>query len=99
VKYNSLITEFLRYYFVSARDKLLEERYGGAQPNISQTIIRNTKIPLPPLPIQKKIASILSAIDQKIEAEGTKKKALDDLFKSLLHNLMTAKIRVNHLEA
>ena len=33
-----------------------------------------------------------------IEAEENKKKALDELFKFLLHNLMTAKIRVNHLE-
>jgi len=54
-------------------------------------------VPLPPLPIQQKIASILSAIDAKIEAEENKKKALEELFKSLLHNLMTAKIRVNKL--
>jgi type I restriction enzyme S subunit len=55
-------------------------------------------IPLPPLPVQQKIASILSAVDEKIEAEENKKKALEDLFKTLLHNLMTAKIRVNQLE-
>ncbi|PNR87802.1 hypothetical protein X925_08020 [Petrotoga sp. 9T1HF07.CasAA.8.2] len=67
-------------------------------PNLSSSRLKNFKIPLPPLPIQQKIASILSAIDQKIEAEESKKKALEDLFKSLLHNLMTAKIRVNHLE-
>jgi type I restriction enzyme S subunit len=79
-----LSTNFLRYYFVSAREKLLEERYGGAQPNISQTVIRNTKIPHPPLPDQQKIASILSAVDKKIEAEETKRKSLDELFKSLL---------------
>jgi len=56
------------------------------------------KIPLPPLPDQHRIASILSTIDQKIELEENKKKALDELFKSILHNLMTAKIRVNHLD-
>lgn len=56
------------------------------------------QIPLTPLPEQKKIAAILSAIDQKIEAEENKKKALEDLFNTLLHNLMTAQIRVNHLE-
>jgi type I restriction enzyme S subunit len=60
--------------------------------------IAQLKIPLPPLPTQQKIASMLSAIDEKIEAEENKKKALEDLFKTLLHNLMTAKIRVNNLE-
>jgi len=60
--------------------------------------IANLNLPLPPLPTQQKIASILSAIDAKIEAEENRKKALDDLFKSLLHNLMTAKIRVNQME-
>jgi len=66
-------------------------------PNLSGSRLKGFIIPLPPLPIQQKIASILSAIDAKIEAEENKKKALEELFKSLLHNLMTAKIRVNHL--
>lgn len=56
--------------------------------------IPHIKIPLPPLPIQQKIAEILSAVDQKIQAEENKKKALNELFKSLLYNLMTGKIRV-----
>jgi type I restriction enzyme S subunit len=60
--------------------------------------IRRLLIPLPPLPTQQKIASLLSTIDRKIEAEENKKIALDELFKSLLHNLMTGKVRVNHLE-
>jgi type I restriction enzyme S subunit len=67
----------------------------GGQPLISQSIVYSQYIPLPPLPIQQKIASILSAIDAKIEAEENKKKSLEDLFKTLLHNLMTAKIRVD----
>jgi len=70
----------------------------GGQPLISQSIVYSQSIPLPPLPIQQKIASILSAIDAKIETEENKKKALEELFKALLHNLMTAKIRVNNLE-
>ncbi len=60
-------------------------------------VLANLKIPLPPLQTQKKIASILSAVDEKIEKEENKKKALEELFKSMLHNLMTAKIRVKDL--
>ena len=65
------------------------------QANYNRNEINKLKIPLPPLPVQQKIASILSAIDAKIEAEENKKKSLEELFKTLLHNLMTAKIRVD----
>jgi len=34
----------------------------------------------------------------KIEAEENKKKSLEDLFKTLLNDLMTARIRVKNLE-
>ena len=60
-------------------------------------VLANFKFPLPPLPTQQKIASILSVIDEKIQAEENKKKALEDLFKSMLHNLMTGRIRVKDL--
>jgi len=67
-------------------------------PNLSSSRLKDFIFPLPPLPTQQKIASMLSAIDEKIEAEENKKKALEDLFNTLLHNLMTARIRVNHLD-
>lgn len=37
-------------------------------------------------------------VDEKIEKEENKKKALEELFKSMLHNLMTGKIRVKDLD-
>ena len=75
-----------------------ENQRVSSYPAVTDKDILNQYIPLPPLPIQQKIASILSAIDAKIEAEENKKQALEELFKTLLDNLMTAKIRVNHLE-
>ena len=66
---------------------------------VPKNVLKNVLMSLPPLPTQQKIAYILSTVDKKIEAEENKKKALNELFKSLLHNLMTAKIRVNHPEA
>jgi len=92
---------FFNFYFnwevTQSRLKYLATR-GVSQSNISATKLKTFSLPLPPLPVQQKIASILSAIDDKIEAEENKKKSLEELFKTLLHNLMTAKIRVNHLE-
>ena len=90
------VNRFLLYWLIF--DDIEKSTSGTTRKKLNQNVMKNILIPLPPLPIQQKIASILSAIDQKIEAEENKKKALEDLFKSLLHNLMTAKIRVNHLE-
>jgi len=94
--YPEYITNYLRTEI--ARDNLISSSGKVAITNINQGMLGEIKIPLPPLPTQQKIASILSAIDAKIEAEENKKQALEELFKSLLHNLMNAKIRVNHLE-
>jgi len=97
---DSLYKSFVMYYFITDefQNHIKINIMQSAQGNISPKQIETFPIPLPPLPEQQKIASILSAIDEKIEAEENKKKALEELFKTLLHNLMTAKIRVNQLE-
>jgi len=89
-----LSSNFLFYVFMYRRSKLLSERYGGAQPNISQTVIKAFNIPLPPLHEQHEIVRILQAVDKKLQAEEARKQALEELFKTLLYNLMTGKIRV-----
>jgi type I restriction enzyme, S subunit len=57
---------FPRYVFHCLQSKInhfLSRAAGGAQPNISQGIIRETKIPLPPLNEQRRIAAILDKAD------------------------------------
>lgn len=85
-------------FFVVSRDEFVssvsEHQRGSSYPAITDNDVKNGFIPLPPLPVQQKIAEILKAIDDKIEKEEAKKKALENLFKSMLHNLMTGKIRV-----
>ena len=94
---------YLDYHYLRdvIETKLEELRVGSIGTStkfLTLKMLLNLEIPLPHLPTQQKIASILSTVDKKIEAEENKKKALDELFKSLLHNLMTGKVRVNHLE-
>jgi type I restriction enzyme, S subunit len=47
---------------------------------------------------QTEIAQSLRQIDRKIKAETIRGNALEALFRSLLHHLMTGKVRVNDLD-
>jgi type I restriction enzyme M protein len=53
------IPEFLYYYLLSQTDYLISQSTGGAQPNISQAIIRKLKIPLPPIETQQQIVDTI----------------------------------------
>lgn len=58
--------EFLFWFLRQHRHKFIEISKGGAQPNISQTVINSTLIPVPDKKLQKQVTDIL----QKIEKEG-----------------------------
>lgn len=55
--------KYLYYALQSKVPVWLSQRVGGGQPNISQGIVKDTKIPLPPLSEQKRIADILDKAD------------------------------------
>lgn len=65
---DKFIPEFLYFYLRSQTQKMIGLSSGGAQPNISQNIIRKLKIPTPPKDIQRKIISMLSKEQAAIEA-------------------------------
>ena len=91
------LISYLFYYLQKpdVRQSLASKMEGttGRQ-RLPKEALLNALIPLPPLEEQQKIAQILQSIDQRIEKEEKYKNALQNLFKSLLHNLMTGKIRV-----
>jgi len=95
----SSITEFLANYLrlPEVRQTLVAKMEGttGRQ-RLPRSVLLNLPIPLPPLSEQQEIARILRTVDEKIQAEEARKQALEALFKSLLHHLMTAKIRLPH---
>lgn len=65
---DKLLPEFIYYCFLAKKEELVSQAVGNAQPNISQSKIRNTEVPILPLPEQKQIVAILDeafeAIDQ-----------------------------------
>ena len=56
------------------------------------------KTAVPSLSEQKKIAEILELVDTKIDVESRKLASLRELFRTLLHHLMTAKTRVHDID-
>jgi type I restriction enzyme S subunit len=67
------------------------------QVSVNTSDLYNLKLPLPPLHEQKRIAEILSQIDQAIEKEQQYKEKLEKLKQGLMQDLLTGKVRVNHL--
>ncbi|HDG98547.1 MAG TPA: restriction endonuclease subunit S, partial [Desulfobacterales bacterium] len=87
---------FLVYALTSERgqEQIHQRATKTSQPKLALTRIRQIPVPFPPLSEQREIAHILQTVDRKIEAEEARKEALDALFRSLLHYLMTAKVRL-----
>ena len=56
---DKFVPEFLYWILKSQREFLVALSGGGAQPNISQNIIRKLTIPLPPLHVQQEIVTVL----------------------------------------
>ncbi|MEZ4911933.1 MAG: restriction endonuclease subunit S [Saprospiraceae bacterium] len=61
-KSSAIEPKYLFNFLLNKRQKLISQGTGGAQPNISQTILKNLSIPFAPLPIQRAIVSKIEAL-------------------------------------
>jgi len=71
---------------------------GAANPTLNRNIVHSEKIAIPPIDQQTEIANSLEATEKKISINKNRKYLFQDLFRTLLHELMTAKLRVHELE-
>ena len=62
-----ILPKFLFYLLKGKKEFLITQSTGGAQPNISQKIIRNLQIPLPSLSIQENIVAELDGYQKIID--------------------------------
>ena len=75
--------QYLFWALRASLPDLLSQRVGGAQPNISQSIIRRLGIRLPPLPEQRRIADILDRAEALRAKRRETLTQLDDLSHSI----------------
>lgn len=92
-----LSNDFLYYALKHFITSFLSLAYGNVFNTITRETFKEILIPLPPLPEQQRIASILSQIDEVIEKEQAYKEKLERIKKGLMEDLLTGKVRVNHL--
>ena len=67
--------------------------------NLNTGTIDSLPLPLPPtLGEQREIVAILDAINRKIDLHRRKRAVLEELFKALLHKLMTGEVAIRDLD-
>lgn len=71
---------------------LLRQRVGGAQPNISQQIVRGLKIPIPPIALQKRFSTQVAEIHKLETAQASSNSNIERLFQSLQHRAFDGEI-------
>lgn len=92
---NEKVNNWYLIYFLMRETLILVSRARMTTvPILHKTNFERIPVFLPPLPEQRAIAEMLRAVDEKIQAEENRKAALQSLFRSMLHHLMTGKVRV-----
>lgn len=85
---DSIDSKYIYNFLFHKKQDLVKQGIGGAQPNISQTILKKLAIPLPPLETQQAIVSkleeLFSALDKGIEDLKTAQQQLKTYRQSVL---------------
>jgi type I restriction enzyme S subunit len=85
--------KYLYCYLLHFRENLIAQAWGGAQPNISQGIIKGLSIPLPPIEEQmrivEKIEKLFAKIDEVVALRRSALGASAALLPSALHHVFS----------
>lgn len=87
------------YFYTVCRSHLIGNQidavaFGSAQPQLTVKLIKNLKLPIPPLPEQQKIAKILSTWDKAITTTEKLIETSQQQKKALMQQLLTGKKRL-----
>lgn len=93
---NAVLHKYLFYFARSAKEAFIKKAKGGAQPNISQEIIKAHEIPLPPLAEQQRIVDRIESLFTKLDEAKEKLQEVVDGFETrksaILHKAFTGEL-------
>ncbi|MBF8984537.1 restriction endonuclease subunit S [Lutibacter sp. B2] len=91
-----LFYKYLFYYLISQKDSFIKKGKGGAQPNISQGVIKQHECPLPPIAEQQRIVDTIESLFEKLDkAKELAQNALDSFGNrkaAILHKAFTGEL-------
>jgi len=85
-------SEFLYYFLNNEKENFIAKGKGGAQPNISQALIKEHPIPLPPLAEQKVIADKLDTLLAKVDNTRARLERIPEILKSFRQSVLAAAV-------
>jgi type I restriction enzyme S subunit len=86
--------EFFFHYLLTQYENIRSHSNSAGQSNLSGALVKEIKVPFPPLPEQKKIAQILSTWDKAITATEQLIANSQQQKKALMQQLLTGKKRL-----
>lgn len=91
-----VLPRYLMYWLdtESCQTEIKAQTLKNAQPKLGLGRIKTLPVALPTISEQEDIVHALDAVRQKRQVAERKRNALQDLFRTLLHELMTGKVRV-----
>jgi type I restriction enzyme S subunit len=82
----------------SGKDQATAAKHGLAQQHLNVGAVKRVQVPLPTIEEQSVIVRALAAVDAKREVHVGTARKFGVLFRTLLHQLMTAQVRVHDLD-
>lgn len=95
-----IVPDFVLWFMQTRYEYLRSIAHGGGSTKGALTcgFLKTLQIPIPPADEQREIITVFQTIEDKQRLAACKQSALQDLFCTLLHELMTAKTRVHELD-
>lgn len=88
-----LFNEFLFYNLEYRYQELRDVSGGEGRAGLNLKLIKNFKVPVPPIEVQKKIARTLASIDERVRRNNLLKDKFLKLKKGLVSDLLSGKVR------
>ena len=95
------LKQLIVYFLLSpwGQEQMRRQKKDIARANLSLLDLRGFEIPIPPTEEEiEDVANALVTLEEKVTTHELKRDRLQDLFRTLLHELMTAKIRVHEID-